>query len=98
MRAKKFLLVKGAKYELIFKDVVLDENGRDCYGTCDPDKKVIEISAKLRGKKKAQTFLHELGHALIFETHLNEGLDENIVEIIVELFAAYYSDKVKIDF
>ena len=66
--------------------VKLCKMGRRDYGDCDCDKKIIRLN---RDKdQKAESFLHEVLHAALYESgvvhqlNATEGLEENIVRAV----------------
>lgn len=57
-------------------------------GLCDPNSRIISIRRELPKEEKIKVFLHELTHALLFETHLSpNGLDAAIEEILCDSIA-----------
>ena len=45
-------------------DAVRDGNGTLCYGTCDHDKREIDISAETDPEHAKSTLMHEITHAI----------------------------------
>lgn len=66
--------------------VKITKMGKDSYGDCDSDKKVIRLNSKK--DQKAESLIHEVIHAALYESgvvhiiHQTEGLEEAIVRAI----------------
>lgn len=93
MRIPKTFQVKGKTWSVKYEFKLNDPEHGPCVGLCDPDKRIIYIDRLLPPDEKAKTFLHELGHAILFESHLNEsgGVEGFVEEVIVSAYAdAFY--------
>ena len=55
----------------------LKEDGKEVWGTCDTDEKVITIDSSRPIKEQRQILLHEVIHAILFLTGNNEMLSED---------------------
>ncbi len=62
-------------------------DGEHALGTCDSEKKEIEIKESESNDSKLETLIHELGHATIDESGLGEDMDAQVEHVIVTAFA-----------
>lgn len=64
--------------------------GDECEGLFLPDTCEIYIKKDLNRENKVKTFIHELGHAMIWRTGLKQSnLSEELEEIIVENYSTF---------
>lgn len=83
MKLPKFLDIKGRRYRL--KIAALPPN---IAGYCYPDRKLIELNSSLDSAGLLETLLHEMGHAIMFELHIDQtSIHRDLLEIVVEGFA-----------
>ena len=75
----------GTDYKIFFVDPVDDKDGDCCF-----EKKIIRVHPELDQENREKTLLHELGHAIIFETGLYQVLHPDIIEIIVDNFSVFH--------
>ena len=78
--------VKGKLWKVKFIHD-LREDHEKVSGVCDTDKRVIELDSKLRSTKLRLTFLHELFHALAFESHTTDLMSDDLEEVLADSFA-----------
>jgi Zn-dependent peptidase ImmA (M78 family) len=83
-RLPKEVMIKGELYKVIVKKDLKDDDGHECDGLHDHEKKIIYITTGLKHDYRRQTFLHEFFHAYLHECHVREGLDSQLEEVIVE--------------
>ena len=79
----KSIVVKGEKYKV----KMVNANTIDASGDIDSNNKVIQIAKGMGAKLTIETLYHEIGHAIIYETALDEVISSDVQEIIVENFA-----------
>ena len=90
VRPKK-LKVLGAVYDVTFKKGPIDT---DYAGTCDISKKKIDVSLDYDVEA---TLLHELIHAVIYESALNQcNISSDAKEIICEQVSRVIVDNFKL--
>lgn len=69
--------------------------GKECWGTCDPDKGLVEVKQGLDRQLKAEVLLHELTH-IAFDMaglkRLQEMEEESVVEGISQHMAGLIRD------
>lgn len=88
MKLKKEFYIKGKLWRIEYKwNLRMGDMRVD--GMCEPSERIIYIDRILSKEEKWATFLHELGHAIVHEAHLNEhgGLDGFAEEVVVESYA-----------
>lgn len=88
MRIPKEFKHKGKTWKVVYEpDLKVD--GDECEGCCDFDTRTIYLDASLKGRKKKQTFLHELFHVLVHEAHINPGVrfSGGVEEVLCDAFA-----------
>jgi len=90
--SKGSIMVKGARYKIIYKKSIKDDDGVICDGLHDHIKKTIYVSSGLNGADLRKTFLHEFFHAYLFECNVREGLDTQLEEVIVETLSQAMDD------
>ena len=84
------ITIKGQRYKIKYVDTLQDDYGI-YVGSCDKKRKVISILKGQTEKETALAILHEVGHAIIHETGIDQALPDHLEEIIVENFStAYY--------
>jgi len=96
MKIPKFIKIKGRDYHLIVVDGLIENE--DAEGTCCDRKKRIRIDALLKNDDFKRTLLHEIGHSIMYETGLAQGLSEEIQEVITENFSNVIIDLFHIRF
>lgn len=81
--------VKGREWKVELIENLMHEQLGPCNGLCWPGYRLIQIEKNLSMEERLKTFIHELGHAIIKECHLDEAgcLDQRIEEIICSGFA-----------
>lgn len=91
MKIKKDLLIKGQLWTVDYK-WRLTMDGVKVDGLADPNSRLILLDRLLPVDMKPVTFLHELNHAILFESHLLEagGITEFQAEIIAQSVAQTY--------
>lgn len=90
MKIPKEILVKGKTYEIkLIKTLIKDEEAE---GTCDEATRTIKIDSSLKGDSLKSCLLHEIGHAIQYETGMAQGFDEALQEIITDNFANVLTD------
>ena len=95
-RLKKFLNIKGRKYRISQVKRPTGEDGKECAGYHDHEKRKIVIARGMEKEDKLHTFLHELFHAYIFECGIREGLDSQLEEVVVDQLAKSIIDNFEI--
>jgi len=72
-------------YQIIFCEVILDENGEQIAGLCDPNDHVLYVDVR---REVEATLVHEIVHAEMFEAGFQQrpdwdrGVEEQICEVI----------------
>lgn len=84
MKNMKSIKIKGQRYKI--KHVQLIEN-EGLYGKCDFKNRFILIDENLKDDDFKSTFIHEIGHALLFEIGMCQAIHMDLHEIIVENYA-----------
>lgn len=99
MKIPKTFQVKGKTWSVEYKWKLSDPEFGPCHGLCDPDKRIIYIDRLQPQEEKVKTFIHELGHAILFESHLNEcgGVEGFVEEVIVSAYADVFYDLFEIE-
>lgn len=94
MKIPKELTIKGHAWSVEYKWSLTAEDGERVLGLCDKDKRTIYIDRLLARDEKWEVFHHEIGHAIIFEAHMNEdgGVDGIVEEAIVAAFQDFYTN------
>jgi Zn-dependent peptidase ImmA (M78 family) len=89
MRYPKAFQHKGKTWRVVYEADLKHDDGTICDGLCDLEGRVIYLDAKLKGRKKKTTFLHELCHVLVHEAHINPGVrfSEGVEEVLCDAFA-----------
>lgn len=90
----KTVMVLGVKYNVKVMTAVIF-NGEEMSGICDRFDKVISLSKRQNKTKKLmlQTFFHELGHAIFYESSLIQtSISHDLEEMIVDIFSKVVAD------
>lgn len=83
-------MILGEKWTIKTQKEVKGDNNDIVMGTCDKAIRTIYIDSDLDIESHNITFFHELCHAVLSESCLNEtSLHEDIEEIIVEQIAKF---------
>jgi hypothetical protein len=73
--------ILGAKYSVIMTDLT----NSNAMGECYKAQKIIKIHDKLEGEELLSTMIHEVIHAMFYESGLNQtSVNGDIEEIIAE--------------
>lgn len=83
-KLRSSVVIKGARYKIIKKKYLKDDDGVICDGLHDHVKKIIYIRKGIEPEIMRKTFYHEFFHAYLFECNVREGLDAQLEEVIVE--------------
>lgn len=88
------------KVRIAYRDYRVRRNLKiDEYGNCDTHQALIEIGEHHDAKSEANTLLHEIGHAVYFETGLRaragEAKEEDIVRSMVDGLCKVLADNPK---
>lgn len=92
---RRINIAPGVVYAVKYKKKII-HGGYECSGLCDPRGRSIYIESGLDKKERVRTFLHELIHAIDFET-FNEfkikerdvrKLESTLYYVIKTLFGA----------
>ena len=84
--------IKGKKWLIKFVEPehheLMDEGG-EYSGSTNIEERVIYLSKELRGEELEMVMMHELKHAALFESHLQNvhDMSQDTEEIICETFA-----------
>lgn len=83
MKLKKEFLIKGHLWKVEYK-WGLRSDGNLVDGLCERQERVIYLRRELSIEEKRRTFLHELIHAIISESHIitDESERESLIEEI----------------
>jgi len=90
VKIPKSIWVKGQEYLVIATQSLIDNE--HCDGTTDYINKTIKYDSALKGDMLKRCLIHELGHAVQFETGLRQALNDDILEIITENFSNVIND------
>ncbi len=72
-RIPKRFTLKGKDWTVEFEKDLKHDDGTFCDGLCDLDTRTIWLEKALDKDKRIATFLHEISHAMIHETHIRPG-------------------------
>ena len=91
MKIPKSINILGVKYKIKLQEMI-ESYGEIVSGTCDTSRKIILICNTGQTEDDVfETFLHELNHAIYYETGLSfTSINADVEEIIVNQFAAVY--------
>lgn len=90
MKIPKSIWVKGQEYQIkVIKGFI--EN-HEAEGMTSQHDKTIELDAGIKGNKLKKLVLHEIGHAIQYETAISEALSTEMQEVITENFATVIID------
>ena len=87
------LNIYGQDYKIIFKDHLNDGN-HDLRGLCDKEKNTIFILSTQQPAEMFETVLHEISHAILWETGVTPTLHEAQEEILVENITRYIASNI----
>ncbi len=89
MRIPRQFKLKGKRWNVKYVPELKADDGDGCDGLCDFDTRTITLDASLRGRKKRETFLHELFHVVIHEAHINRGVrfSDGLEEVLCDAFS-----------
>jgi Zn-dependent peptidase ImmA (M78 family) len=76
------VIIFGEEYKVIIENIKTGE-----LGLADPNNKTITLEKNQSEKSKTHSFIHEFGHCVIFRTGLFQGIDEKMIEVVVESMA-----------
>jgi hypothetical protein len=93
MTLPKQFHVKGKLWRLEYKWRLVNDDGVLCDGLCVPATRMIYIDRLVEKDRKPGVFLHELNHAILFESHLGEmgGVDGFQEEVICASISDVYT-------
>lgn len=90
MKIPKRRNVFGTVYKTAYKWRLQDDSGHLCEGLCDLDEKIIYLDRSVPETKRAQVYLHEELHAVIFELGLHlTSLSSDAEEVLVQGIARH---------
>lgn len=94
MKIPKDLMIKGHQWSVEYKWSLKDDEGERVLGLCDKSSRIIYIDRLLARDEKWEVFHHEVGHAIVFEAHMNEdgGVEGIVEEAIVSAFQDFYTN------
>lgn len=88
--------IKGKEWRVLYVHNLTHPEHGPCLGDCDPDTRTIKIERQQKPEAKFRTFIHELFHAIHYESHateaggvhgiLGEVLAESCTDVMLELF------------
>lgn len=89
----KSLHIKGAKYKIKVENI-WDKRLQGADGLCNKTSKIIYIHSSLSNAEKNRVLIHEVMHAIIHETAIDEAVGrgteeiicENVAQVLCELF------------
>jgi hypothetical protein len=82
MRIPRSLMIKGERWSIRHKNNVEDDEHNKCYGICNFEDRVIYLEKGMSKELEAETFIHEVFHAVLYEMHMN--LDREIEEQVID--------------
>lgn len=88
MRIPRKINVMGTEYIFKKEKNMLNDNGQ--YGYCDWKEKIIGYDSDLKGTDLIHTILHEIDHAIRYESGLYQVLSNEVLEIIAETTATQF--------
>jgi len=90
MKVPKTIWVKGEEYTITSVSDLIDADDSDAQTSeCE---KTIKYDSSLKGKKLKRAMLHEIGHAIQYETGISQAASSEMQEIITENFANVFDD------
>jgi len=78
-------MVRGVWYKVTRPKTII-EDGQKLDAQIDREKKTIKVSSRCRNAYK--TYLHELGHAYLWEYGIRQ-MEADLEEVIVEVFVDF---------
>ncbi len=89
--------IAGARYRVEIKKLKatpeMKEKGDERWGTCDYKKNVIEIESRLGMERRYIAFIHEVLHALLYEScvtpFIKKGKEEAVIQNLEAPLAAF---------
>lgn len=94
MKIPKLLLIKGHEWSVEYKWSLKDDDGERVLGLCDKENRTIYLDKLISKEEKWEVFHHEVGHAIVFEAHMNEngGIEGIVEEAIVSAYQDFYTN------
>lgn len=91
------LKIFGHTYKVVKQKKMVDNGG--VRGLCIPEKQLILIDADLVGQEYIQTLVHEVVHAILSRTGIEQAkLSEGVEEIICENIATAITENFKLTY
>lgn len=94
MRIPKSVVIKGQEWTIEYKWNLRDD-GALVDGLCVYSERKIIIRRELSKEEKPMVFLHEINHAILFESHVEPLLSRDVEEVICDSMAKVYLDLFK---
>jgi len=87
------LPIFGKDYQIKEVSPCLDDDNNEVSGTTDNGKCIIEVDSKQSNSEKLHTLVHELGHAMIFRTSIQQTqIHGEVEEILVNNWATLMTE------
>ncbi len=87
MKLPKQVTILGQKYSIVQQNELKSES-KDVWGSVDLVKKTIYLDKSQTDIEKISTLIHEMGHAVFFESAINlTTIHHDVEEILVEQIA-----------
>jgi Zn-dependent peptidase ImmA (M78 family) len=93
-KPKKFpvsITILGRKYK-IKQGKNLAYLGQPCLGLCDNENKIIYLEKNQSDHVKKETLIHEVAHAFMFISGIDQKLSDSECEMYAQLLTALYAD------
>jgi Zn-dependent peptidase ImmA (M78 family) len=80
------VVVAGITYKVQEKEYVEINDNANALGCCTYDKALIEVKSTMSNERKEEVFMHELFHAILFES----GYDDHDEEMVNRASKVFY--------
>jgi Zn-dependent peptidase ImmA (M78 family) len=89
------VMILGREYK-IKQGKNLAYHGQPCLGLCDNTEKVIYLEKNQDDQTKKETTIHEMAHAFMFISGIDQKLSESEAEMYAQLWTAFFHDCEKV--
>lgn len=80
------VVVAGITYKVQEKEYIEINDNANALGCCTYDKALIEVKSTMSNERKEEVFMHELFHAILFES----GYDDHDEEMVNRASKVFY--------
>ncbi len=93
MRLPNKIEISGYTLKIKYKNKIIEE-GKECFGTYDPENKTIELSKGMSPVRKQEIFLHEYIHFLE-DIYRIEMVEDNVSALALGILQLIRHPKIK---